>query len=224
MPIRAIARRACRERPCGLDKRVAARRVPEGDLLGGEVLHLSALYHFAKMHRMPVTYYLVDDIVPLVGLQIDLPLALPAHEPLQVRVGSALLAADPAVLELREVALEKADLVFVRGAGDVGAAAFDTEVVVHCAAVDCCFGLRDQLCAPHVAVPFGGAVDGDFGALLGVCVAGVLVRGRQVYVGCYGSRAVDVVLVRSDLVAPRPFVEVAGGGEVVETAIPQDST
>jgi len=146
--------------------------------------------------------------VPLIRLQIYLPFALPAHKPLQVRVARALLAANPTVLELREVALKEANLMFIRGTWDISTTPLDAEVVVHGAAVDRRFGLRDQLGAPHVAVPFGGAVDGDLGALLGVCVAGVLVRGREVHVGCYGARAVDVVLVGADLVGPGPFVEV----------------
>jgi hypothetical protein len=33
---------------------------------------------------------------------------------------------------------------------------------------------------------------------------------------------VDVVLVRSDLVGPGPFVEVGGGSEVIEATVPQD--
>lgn len=167
-----------------------------------------------------MTYDLVDDVVPLICLQINFPLALTSYEPLQVRVGSALLATDPAVLELCEVALEEADLVFVGGARHVGTAALDAEVVVYRAAVDCGLGLRDQFCAPHVAVPFGGAVDGDLGALLGVCVASVLVRWREVHVGCHWAGTVDVVLVRSDLVSPRPLVQVGGRGEVVEATIP----
>lgn len=123
------------------------------------------------------THNLVDNVVPLIRLQIDLPLALATHEPLQVRVRCALLAADPAVLELCEVALEESDLVFVCSTGHVGAAALDAEVVVHGAAIDGCFGLRDQLCAPHVAVPLGGAVDGDLGALFGGRIAGILIGG-----------------------------------------------
>lgn len=172
---------------------------------------------------MLLTYDLIDDIMPLIRLQINLPLTLPTHEPLQVRVGSTLLAADPTVLQLREVALEEADLVFVRGAGYILSAPLDAEVVVYRSAVDCGLGLRNQLCAPHIAVPFGGAVDGDLGALLGVGVAGVLVRGREVDVGCYGTGAVDVVLVWSHLIGPGPFVQVGGGGEVIEAAVPQDS-
>jgi hypothetical protein len=81
-------------------------------------------------------------------------------------------------------------------------------VIVHGARVDRSFGLRNELSAPHIGVPFRSAVDGDFGALLGVCVARVLVRGGQVDVGGYGAGAVDVVLVRADLVCPGPFVEI----------------
>lgn len=32
----------------------------------------------------------------------------------------------------------------------------------------------------------------------------------------------DVVLVRADLVGPAPFLEVGGGREIVEAAIPED--
>ena len=69
---------------------------------------------------MGVTYDLIGDVVPDVGLEIDLPLALAADHPLQVGVGGSLLAVDPAVLHLCEVALEEADLVLVGRAWDVG--------------------------------------------------------------------------------------------------------
>ena len=160
--------------------------------------------------------------MPLVCLQLYLPFALPANHPLQVSIGHALLAADPAILQLSEVAFKKANLMLVRRARHIRAAPLDAEMVVHSTAVDSGFGLRNQLGAPHIRVPFGGAVDCDFGAMLGVCVAWVLVRGGEVDVGCYGSRAVDIVLVGTDLVCPGPFVEVGGGGEVVEAAVPED--
>lgn len=32
----------------------------------------------------------------------------------------------------------------------------------------------------------------------------------------------DIVLVGTDLVGPGPFVEVGGGGELVEAAVPED--
>lgn len=34
----------------------------------------------------------------------------------------------------------------------------------------------------------------------------------------------DVVLVGSDLVGPRPFVEVGGGSELIEATVPQDGS
>lgn len=78
------------------------------------------------------------------------------------------------------MALEKRNLVLVGGAGHVCAGALDGEVVEDGSLVDGGFGLGNQLCPPHVAVPLGRAVDGDLGALLAACVAGVLVVGREV--------------------------------------------
>lgn len=122
-----------------------------------------------------MTYNLVHDIVPHIRHQLNLPLTLPAHHPLQVGVGRARIATNPAILHLREMALKKANLMLVGRTGHIRAAPLHTEVVVHGARVNRRFGLRNQLCAPHVAVPFGGAVDCDSGTLLGVGVAGVLV-------------------------------------------------
>lgn len=129
-----------------------------------------------------MTYNLIHNVVPLVRLEVNLPLALSTDHPLQVRVRDALLAANPAILQFREMALEERNLVLVRRRGDIRTAPLDAKMVVHRTLVNGRSGLRDQLRAPHVAVPFRGAVDGDAGALLGVGVAGVLVRGRQVHV------------------------------------------
>ena len=96
-------------------------------------------------------------------------------------------------------------------------------MVVHGALVDGGLGLGDELGAPHVAVPFRGAVNGDLGTLLGVGVGWVLEVGRQVDVFLNRAGSVDVVLVVSDLVCPRPFVEVRTRGHVIEAAIPEDS-
>ena len=76
--------------------------------------------------------------------------------------------------------LEEGDLVLVCCAGDVCGGALDGEVVEDCALVDGGFGLRDELSAPHVAVPFCRVVDSDFGALLAAGVAGVFVVGGEV--------------------------------------------
>ena len=140
--------------------------------------------------------------MPHICHQLDLPLALAAHEPLQVRVAGSTLAIHPAVLQFREVALEEGDLVLVGCAGHIGGAALDAEVVVHLAAGDGGLGLGDELRTPHVAVPLCGVVDGDLGALLAACVRGVLVRWGEVDVVGYCAVAVDVVLVWADLVCP----------------------
>lgn len=66
MPVSAVGRRAGGKGPGGLGKRVVASRVPEGHLVGGKV-------------------DFVCHVVPLVGLELRLPLALPADHPLPVR-------------------------------------------------------------------------------------------------------------------------------------------
>lgn len=148
------------------------------------------------------TYNLIGDVVPHVSDELDLPLALSAYHPLQVGVARSALAVDPAILELREVALEEGDLVLVGRAGHIGGAALDAEVVVYFSACDGGLGLGDELCAPHVAVPLCGVVDGDLDTLLAAGICGVLVRGREVDVFCYVAGAVDIVLVGADLVCP----------------------
>lgn len=204
MPVRAVARSAGGERARSLDKRAVASRMPEGHLVSREV-------------------NLVGYVMPHIRLELHLPLALSAHHPLQVGVGSSLLSADPAVFQLREMALEEADLVLVRCTGHIRRTSLDAEMIKHGALVNRCCGLWDQLRAPHVTVPFCSAVDGDLGTLLGVCVARVLVRRGQVDVGSHGSRAVDVVLVRTDLIRPRPLIQIGGRGEIIEATVPEDS-
>jgi hypothetical protein len=104
----------------------------------------------ANLVRAEVDF--ISNVVPFICLELDLPLALTAHHPLQVGVGCTGLAIDPAVLKLGEVAFEEADLVLVCRAGDVGAAALDREVVVDGALVDGSLGLGDELRAPHVLI------------------------------------------------------------------------
>lgn len=77
------------------------------------------------------TYDFVNNVVPLIGLEFDFPFTLPANHPLQVCVAHALLAADPAVLQLCEVAFEEADLVLICRTRYVGSSPLDGEVVVH---------------------------------------------------------------------------------------------
>ena len=112
------------------------------------------------------THNFVSDVVPHISVERDFPLALSADHPLQVGVGGARLAVDPSVLQLREVALEEADLVLIGRGGNVGSRALDREVVVDVSFVDGGCSLGDQFGPPHVRVPFCGAVDGDLSALL----------------------------------------------------------
>lgn len=191
MPVGAVGRSASGERSRRLDERAVSGRVPEANLVGGKV-------------------DLVRYVVPFIGDEFGFPLALAANHPLpvifasaihvlktnihgglscvrglreihiQVGVAGARLAADPAILELGEVAFEERYLVLVGRARGVGVGALDGEVVEDGALVDGGFGLRNQFCPPHVAVPLCRVVDGDLGSLLAARVAGVLVVGREV--------------------------------------------
>lgn len=99
----------------------------------------------------------------------------------------------------------------------------DAEVVEHLALVDGRVGLGDELRAPHVLpVPEGRVVEGELRALGGRGVGRVLVVRRELHVGGYGGGPVDVPLVGPDLVGPVPVLEVGGGAEVVEAAVPED--
>lgn len=140
--------------------------------------------------------------MPYIGHELDLPLALTTNHPLQIRVAGSRLAVHPSILQLRKVALEEADLVLVRRARYIGCRAFDREMVVDLPLVDGGSRLGNKLCAPHVRVPFCGAVDSDLGALLASGVCGVLVAGREVDIFGDIAGAMDVVLVRADLVCP----------------------
>lgn len=96
-------------------------------------------------------------------------------------------------------------------------------MIVHFALVDSLLGLGDEFDAPHVLpVPVRRVVERELGALAGARVVGVFVGFRQRNVLVDGAGAVDVVLVGPDLVGPGPFVEVGGGGEVVEAAVPDE--
>lgn len=108
------------------------------------------------------------------------PLALLVDHPLQLGIARGRLARDPTVLHLGEMALKKVDLMLAEDTGRIGAVAHHAEVVVNLALVDGRRGLRDQLDAPHrLAVPVGGAVERELGALLGHGVGWVLVGRRQ---------------------------------------------
>lgn len=156
VPVLAVGAGGGGDRSDDLLEGVGALRVPEADAVGAEV-------------------DLVGDIVPHVGQPLGLPLALLAGHPLQVGVAGALLAADPAVLELGEVALEEANLVLAVDARRVLVAAQNREVIEHLAAGNGGLGLRDQLDAAHgLAVPEGRRVEREARTLLADRVVWVL--------------------------------------------------
>lgn len=96
--------------------------------------------------------------MPDVGLPGDIPLGNSSNLPSQCGVAGTGGAADPARLQLSEVALEEADLVLAVQARGVGVAALDAEMVVDLSTVDGRGGLGDQLGAAHgLAIPVGGA-------------------------------------------------------------------
>lgn len=134
MPVGAVGGSASGEGARRQGEGTGARGVVEGDGGSGEV-------------------NLISDVMPDVWIKGGSPLASSTDEPLQTSVGLPRLAADPAVLHLSEVALEEVDLVLVVDAGRVRGGALHREMVPDFARVDGGGGLRDELGAPHVAVP-----------------------------------------------------------------------
>lgn len=190
MPVGAVRRSRRLNGGYQLLQLVAALRVPEADRAATEVDFES-------------------HVVPNVGLPLRLPLGVLRDHELQVGVLGALLTGDPAVLQLGKVAFEEADLVLAVLRRGIGILAEYAEVVKHFAAVDSSLSLGDQLDASHVlSIPEGGRVQCKLGSLLRYRVRRVLEVGREVDVLFDRARSVDVVLVRSDLVTPRPFVQV----------------
>jgi len=162
----------------------------------------------------------VGDVVPGVGGELGVPLRLATGIPMEVVVGAALST----VLHLGEVALKEVDLVLSGRRRRVGVCVLHGEVVEDLALVDGSAGLRDQLGTEHgLAVPRRSLVVGDLDALLGAGVGGVLVRSIHVDIVFCGAGAMNVVLVRSLLVRPRPVIEERAVGVVVRTTIPHNS-
>lgn len=152
---------------------------------------------------------LVGDVVPFAGGKVGLPLTDTSNHPLQAVVAGRLLTADEAVLHLRKVRLEEAHLVLLVLGWWVHTGVLHAEVVVHLALVDGSGGLGDQLGAKHsIIVPNGGLVKSNLDTLLRAAVGRVLVGGVQVDVVGDRASAVDVVLIRSDLVREAPYARI----------------
>ena len=144
--------------------------------------------------------------MPDISVPKNVPLAHATDHPAEIRVGGSARATDQAVLHLRKVAFEEADLVLEGGVWRIGVRPLHAEVVVDFARIDGGAGLGNQLGAAHVlAVPVRGGIDADFDALLGGSVGRVLIGRGEVDIFCDRSAAVDIVLVGPNLVAPRPF-------------------
>jgi len=84
MPVSTVRRSAGGERPSSLGERAVAGRMPEGDLVLEIGVQSQYMLH-VSLHKN-VTYGrevdLVSYVMPLVGLELDLPLALATHHPL----------------------------------------------------------------------------------------------------------------------------------------------
>lgn len=106
---------------------------------------------------------------------------------------------------------QEVDLMLIGRIGRVRASFLHAEMVIQASSseVGCCLG--DQLSPPHVGVPESCRVDCDLDTLFGNRVGWVLEGGREVDIFVHHSSAVDVVLVRANLVCPRPIVKVRAG-------------
>lgn len=118
---------------------------------------------------------------------------------------------------------KETNLMFPIHTGRILVAPHDAEMIVHFSPVNRFLGLRDQFDTAHVLpVPVRRVVEREPGALAGARVVGVFVGFREGYVLVDGGGAVDVVLVRTDLIGPGPLVEVRDRGEVIEAAVPEE--
>lgn len=145
--------------------------------------------------------------MPYARLPLRLPLAVLSDHELQIRIARRALATDPPVLQLGKVALEETNLVLPIHAWRIRVASHDAEMVPDLATVDRGGRLRDQLDTPHgLPIPVRGGVESELCPLLRDGVVRVLVRGREVNVLVYCTRPVNIVLVGTDLVRPRPIV------------------
>lgn len=141
--------------------------------------------------------------MPNTRIPVRAPLGIPTDIPPQQWIAGTALPGNPSRLEFGEMGLEEADLVFSVDGRRVGSVVHDAEMIPHCAFVDCCSCLGDELGSTHgLAIPEGGAVQSELGALGATCIGGVLVRWREVDVGIYGSGSMDVVLVWTNLIGP----------------------
>lgn len=107
--------------------------------------------------------------------------------------------------------VQEVDLVLVGRVRGVRGRLLHAEVIVQTSRPKVGCGLRDQLSSPHIGVPESCRVDGDLDTLSGDRVGRVLVGWREIDIIRHWPRAVNVVLVRTNLVSPRPVVKICAG-------------
>jgi hypothetical protein len=86
--------------------------------------------------------------------------------------------------------LEEADLMFSVDGRGISHVVHDAEVIPDSSLVDCCSRLGNQFSSAHgLAIPEGGGIQGELGAMGAARVGGILVGGVEVDVGTYGFRS-----------------------------------
>jgi hypothetical protein len=114
--------------------------------------------------------------MPNASLPIHTALCIASNIPSEQRVTRSALSRDPSRLELREMGLEEADLVFSVDAGSIGHVMHDAEMIPNCSLVDCCNRLGDPFGSAHVlAIPISSRVQSELGADGAARIGGVLV-------------------------------------------------
>lgn len=137
-----------------------------------------------ERYRSGVEINLIRDVVPLISLELNVPLRHPADMPLELSIATTRST----IFKFRKVALKESNLVLVCRRRGILGGGLDRKVVVHLALVDGGLGLGDKLCPQHaLAVPLRGLVDRDFHALLGGAVGRVLEGAREVDIVADGA-------------------------------------
>jgi hypothetical protein len=78
------------------------------------------------------TYNLIRNIMPNASLPVHAPLRIASNIPSEQRVTRTTFSRDPSQLELSEMRLEEAKLVFSVNAGSIGHIMHDAEMIPYC--------------------------------------------------------------------------------------------
>ncbi len=124
--------------------------------------------------------------MPNASLPSNAPLRVTSNIPSEQRVTRSTLSRDPSQLELSEMGLEEANLVFPVDARSIGHIMHDAEMIPNCSIVDCCTRLGDQFCSAHVLpIPISSRVQGELGTDRTARIGGILVGFVEIDVGTY---------------------------------------